>query len=228
MSQAVADATLEGVAIETLDPDGRRVLDVSALPTAVFGPRSPVWWGNTLLMLTESMSVGLLIASYLYLRQNFAGWPPPNPNAQPPLLRPLPDLPLPTIELVVMLVSCVFTMMTNRAARAIDGRRTRLGLWVSFVVILALIAARFYEFQGLHVRWNDNAYASIVWTLISLHLTYLLVGAGETLIMALWLCCSELDEHHAHDVILTGIYWYWTVGAWVLIYAVVYIGARVL
>ncbi len=215
-------------AIETVDREGRCVIDVSALPTSVYGSRSPVWWGNTLLMLTESMSVGLCVAAYFYVRQNFASWPPPNPNAQPPLFHPTPDLPLPSAELGVMLASCALMYWIDRAARALDATRAKLGLWTVFAIVLVLIVCRFYEFRAVHFRWNDNAYASIVWTLLGLHLTYLLVAAGEFFILAAWLCCASLDEHHAHDINLTGIYWYWTVAVWALLYAVIYLGARML
>jgi cytochrome c oxidase subunit 3 len=218
----------EGKVIDTLDADGRAVLDVSPLPTTVFGSRSPVWWGNTLLMMTESMSVGLLVASYFYLHQNFASWPPPNSNAVVPKFRPLPAIVLPSIELAVMVASCLLTWIMNRAARAMNAGLTKIGLWSLLGVVLVLIATHFYDFGGLGVRWNDNAYAGIVWTLLGLHLSYLLVAAGETFIMALWMHRSEFDQHHAHDVVLTGIYWYWVVGVWALLYAVIYIGARVL
>jgi cytochrome c oxidase subunit III len=218
----------ETVAFGTTDAAGRRLLDVSSLPTTVFGARSPVWWGNTLLIFSESTCVAICVAAYFYLRQNFAAWPPPNPNTSPPLFHPTPDLLLPTVELAVMLASCGLMFLTDRAARAIDAARTKIGLWLLLVIVLALIVCRFYEFHGIHFRWDDNAYASIVWTLLGLHLTYLFVVSGEFLIMALWLHRARFDRHHAHDVVLAGTFWYWTVATWALLYAVVYIGARVL
>ena len=60
------------------DPAGRPAIDVSNTPDAVFGARSPVWWGNTLLILIESTTMVLLIASYFYIRQNFDEWPHPS------------------------------------------------------------------------------------------------------------------------------------------------------
>lgn len=218
----------DAIAIDTLDAAGRHALDVSRLPTSVPGPRSPVWWGNTLLMFTESMTLLLLVASYFYVRQNFAQWPPPNPNSEPPIFRPVPDLLVPTLQLVVMLASCGLMSWTDRAAEALGARRTKIGLWLMFAIVLVMIAGHFKNFEGTHVRFNDNAYASLVWTMLGLHLTYLLVAAGEMLIMVLWIHRAQLDEHHAHDVVLTGIYWYWVVGTWALLYAVVYVGARVL
>jgi cytochrome c oxidase subunit 3 len=221
-------ASNEAAVVKTLDLNGRAVLDVSALPTSVFGPRSPVWWGNTLLMFIESMSVCLLVASYFYLRQNFTAWPPPNSNADVPKFHPLPAILLPSIELVVMLLSCILVWVMNRAARAVNGKLTAICVWSLLVLVLLLTASHFYDFGGLGVRWNDNAYAGIVWTLLGLHLTYFFVAAGETFIMGLWIHRSEFDEHIAHDVILTGLYWYWVVAVWILLYAVIYIVARVL
>ena len=41
----------------------RRTIDVSHLPEEAFGERSPVWWGNTLMLLIESSTVAILIVS---------------------------------------------------------------------------------------------------------------------------------------------------------------------
>ncbi|MDB5326058.1 MAG: hypothetical protein JWM57_1627, partial [Phycisphaerales bacterium] len=47
-------------AINRIDEAGRRVIDVAELPVTVFGSRSPVWWGNTLMMCIESTTLLLL------------------------------------------------------------------------------------------------------------------------------------------------------------------------
>ena len=39
--------------------------------------RAPMWWGNLLLIFIETMTMGLLVASYFYIRRNFWEWPPP-------------------------------------------------------------------------------------------------------------------------------------------------------
>lgn len=215
-----------GDAVNTIDPAGRRVIDVADLPTTVFGPRSPVWWGNTLMMTIESTTLLLLVVSYFYIRQNFDTWPPPNPYANPPIFKPLPDLLWSTVELVGMFASCGLMAWTNKVARELRPGATKLGLWLMLAVTLAVIYVRFGDFARTGVRWDQNAYASLVWTILGLHLTYLLAAAAEFFIMVLYLHFHPLDDHQAHDINLTGIYWYWVVATWVIVYGLVYFGAR--
>ena len=45
-------------------------IDVSALPTTVFGPKAPLWWGAAGLFAIESTLFALLVFTYYYLRGN--------------------------------------------------------------------------------------------------------------------------------------------------------------
>jgi cytochrome c oxidase subunit III len=101
----------------------RPVLDVSRLPTVVFGHRNATWWGTIGFMLIEGTTLALVAASYLYVRKNYQAWPPER--------TPFPDLLIPTIQLVVMLVSCIPAYLAKRSARRLDRGSTALWLWVS-------------------------------------------------------------------------------------------------
>ncbi len=215
--------------IETIDAGGRRVLDVSGLPDSAIDSDAPPWWGNALLMCIESMTVLLLLVSYFYLRRNFDAWPPPQPDTVPPLYRPVPDLPIATTELVLIVGSCAMMYWTDMAARRDDAPRTKVGLAVMLAVSLVAIALRFVECRPAHLkfRWDDNAYGSLVWVILITHLTYLLAAAAEFFIMLLWILRHNLDRKHGLDVTLAGGYWYWVAVTWVACYLVVFVGARV-
>jgi cytochrome c oxidase subunit 3 len=77
-------------------------IDVSSLPAHTLDHRSPIWWGNTLLLVIESVMFGILIASYFYLYKNFSVWPPVR-TAQPEAYYTRPELHWGTINLIVML-----------------------------------------------------------------------------------------------------------------------------
>jgi cytochrome c oxidase subunit 3 len=51
-------------------------IDVSALPTTVFGPKAPLWWGAAGLLSIETTLFALMFATYYYLRGNESVWPP--------------------------------------------------------------------------------------------------------------------------------------------------------
>ena len=73
--------------------NNRAVIDVSRLPASAMDHRSPIWWGNILLLLIETTMFALLIATYLYFRiVDFDRWPPPRvpggPSRPGPAERP--------------------------------------------------------------------------------------------------------------------------------------------
>jgi cytochrome c oxidase subunit 3 len=216
----------ESTILPTTDSEGRRVIDVSGLPDYGWDSSDPVWWGNLLVILIESTTMVLLIVAYFYIRRNFEEWPPPQPNVEPALYKPYPNLPIPTIELGMILAACVPMYLTDMAARKLQRGRVVLGLWFMFLVSVAAIVMRFYEFPGLHFRWYDNAYGSITWVILGTHLTYLLAQAAEFFIMALWLSRKPIDPKHGLDVTLAGGYWYWVAATWIAAYATVYIAPR--
>jgi heme/copper-type cytochrome/quinol oxidase subunit 3 len=215
-------------AVESIDASGRRELDVSGLPDSAWDSRDPVWWGNTLLIFIETTTIMLLVVSYFYVRRNFNDWPPVQSNTPKAIYNPLPDLPIATVELILIVASCLPMYLIDMAARRENRRQVVIGLWFMLAVTIVAIVMRFYEFQHLKFRWDDNAYGSITWTILGTHLTYLLGAGAEFFIMALWLSRRPIDEKHALDVTLAGGYWYWVAGTWLLCYGVVYFGARLL
>ena len=201
-------------------------LDVSHLATSAFDTRAPAWWGNLLMTLIETTTVLLILTTYLYLHQNFDQWPPPRTDMPPTMKVPFPDLKAATIDLVLLGASCGLMYFTDSSARAKRRVPTMLGLGVLILIGLGGIACTYFEFKGLHFRWNDNAYASTMWWIIGLHFLYILAGVGEFFIMCLYLVMHEIDAKHALDVTLAGFYWYWVAGAWAAIYAVTYVAPR--
>jgi cytochrome c oxidase subunit 3 len=205
-------------------------IDVSHLPTSAFDWRAPVWWGNTLAILIETTTMVLLIATYFYLRRNFGEWPPNNPDVLPPLYHhdALPDLKFSTINTILIAAACLPMYWTDLRARRKDAAGVRIGLVIMLLLAAVAIVLRFYEFPGLKFKWNTNAYGSVLWWILGMHLTYLIAAALEFFIMALWVFLHPIDDNHALDVTLAGGYWYWLAGVWVVVYFVVYFGARVL
>ena len=202
----------------------RGVIDVSNLPHHAIDHRSPLWWGNVLLLAIETTMFAILVASYFYVRMNYGDWPPPQVNRLPVDYNSAPDIRLGTITLVLLLVSVVPMVWADRAALRMDHRRTQIGTLLVVVVGLAAMVARIYEFWGLKFRWDDNAYASIVWTMVALHLLHMIIGTIEDSLSSIWLFKHELDLAHARDARVTAVYWYWVVAIWVPLYAIIYLG----
>jgi cytochrome c oxidase subunit 3 len=206
----------------------RPTIDVSDLPESAFDWRDPVWWGNTLLMVIETTTIALMIAAYFYIRRNFDVFPPPKIDVSPPIYHTAPIWRWGTINLILLILGCIPMYLTDRYARRMNRTGVLVGLIVMALLGIVCSIVRVYEFHGVWFWWNDNAYASVVWIILGTHMTYLLAGTVEFLMLEAWLLTHELDEHHALDVTLCGGYWYWTAGTFVVIYAVIYFGPRVL
>ncbi|MFL6818203.1 MAG: cytochrome C oxidase subunit III, partial [Bradyrhizobium sp.] len=144
------------------------VRDVSGLPTYGFGPASPMWWGTLGFFALEGMGFALGIGTYLFLVHTNPQWPladtPPNHWAG-------------TLNTLLLLASLWPNAIADRNAKREDLGRVRRDLVVMSLIALVTIAIRLYEFTGLNVRWDQNAYGSITWVLLGLHATHLITDA---------------------------------------------------
>jgi cytochrome c oxidase subunit III len=206
--------------------DTRPVIDVSALPETVLDHRAAIWWGNLLMIVIETTMFALLVGCYFYLRGNFAHWPPVQGNRPDGLFNPVPALFVPTLNLVVILGSCIPMAWADRSGLRMSCRGVEWGVGLTIVLGLVAIGLRFMEFHALKFRWDDNAYGSVVWTILGMHLLHLIVGTLENTTMFTWLLAKGMDRKHARDVRVTAVYWYWIAAIWVILYAIVIIGPR--
>jgi cytochrome c oxidase subunit III len=204
----------------------RTAIDVSKLPDSVIDHRSLIWWGNLLLIAVETTMFALLVSAYFYVRPNFTNWPPPRVAGPLGVFDPVPALRVPTINLLLLLATLVPMIAADRACLRRDCPAAIRAIVVFLMLAIGCVGLRFAEFNALHFRWDDNAYASIVWTTVGMHLLHLIVGVLEFVMMLTWLAVKGLDDKHARDVRVTAVYWYWIVGTWVILYGILFPGPR--
>ena len=209
-------------------PAGRPAIDVSGLPTSALGSRNPGWWGNTLFMVIETTTIALLVTSYFYTRQANDEWPPIQSNLGSSAIDPRPALGVATVDVLLLVASCLPAAWMHRAAKAKDRGQTAWGLATVVGCGALAILLRFVGFEGLRFRWDDNAYGSLVWAIVVMHLTYLIAAVLEVAVTLLWVLLYGIDEKKTLDVHLTTIYWYWMAGVWAVLYATVYWAPRIL
>lgn len=201
------------------------VLDVSALPEHALDTHEPLWWGNLLLLMIETMTFIIAVVAFFYVNQNFNVWPPPRTETYSQL-DPLPSLLNPSINLAVLVVSALLFVFVDRAARRADDRIVMLLLPVCMLLNFGSIALRMFEFSSTHVRWNSNAYGSTLWAILILHLIHLIVETAEAFIITLYAYSRGLDTKHRMDITVLAVYWYWVTVIWIPLYLIVYIGPR--
>jgi heme/copper-type cytochrome/quinol oxidase subunit 3 len=206
----------------------RRTIDVGDLPSVVFDYRSPLWWGNLLGLVIETAVFGILITVYFSVAMNLRPFPPPKVDQLPVMYDPVPDLFLPTVTLVVLLLSVIPAVWLDVSARRMNEGAVKLILPLTLALNIVLIVLRLFEFNALHFRWDDNAYGSITWTILGMHLIHFIVLAAEDVYVMVWTYARGLDEKHAVDMSVTAVYWYWIAATWVLLYGLVYWWPRIM
>jgi len=192
-------------------------LDVSQLPSYAFSHRSPMWWGTMGMIAIEGTVFALTIVTYFYLRSHVTTWPM---TALPP------DLLWGTLNTAIMVASLWPNEMAKKAGEAHDAHRVRLWLGISLLFGLAFLLVRVFEFAALNVRWDSNAYGSVVWTLLGFHTAHLVTDWADSAVLEVLFFKGPLEGRRFVDVSENSFYWYFVVIAWLPIYFVIYWGAR--
>jgi cytochrome c oxidase subunit III len=198
----------------------RTVVDVSHLPTVAFGPKSLPWWGTVAFMVIEAFTLLLMTAAYFYLRLNAYEWPPAG--------TPLPDLLIPTINLLLLLFVIYPMWRASHAAKEYD--RAGVARWLTIATALTFVAVvlRGFEIVALNVRWDENAYASAAWGVVVLHATLVVVDLFETGAFAVLFLLGHAQKKHYPDASDAADYQYYLSISWVPLYFIVYWGPRLL
>jgi heme/copper-type cytochrome/quinol oxidase subunit 3 len=196
----------------------RVVLDLSKLPLHGLGAVSVTWWGTLGFMLIEGTGFALVIAVYLYLMSLAPSWPI---DASPPDLLPG------TLVTLALLISLIPNVLISRWADQQDLRKVRIGMVVMSVLGVVPLIIRAFEFPALNVKWDTNAYGSIVWILLGLHTSHVLTDLVDTLVLAVLIFTRHGDNPRRFgDVQDNAMYWNFVVAAWLPIYGCIYWLAR--
>jgi cytochrome c oxidase subunit 3 len=197
----------------------RPILDVSGLPSVAFGQSNTTWLANVFYMMIEGTMFALLFASYFYLRTRASEWPP----VQAP-----PALGYGILNGAIFLISVIPARYAQKIAPTGDRRKIRLALiaLASFAVVAMLVRA--LELANLNCRWYDNAYGSIVWSLIGLHTGHLITEFIETATILAVSFTRKMEGTRLADVAINSDYWYFVVVSAVLVDFIIYGATRLL
>lgn len=189
-------------------------LDLSHLPPHGLGTASVSWWGTLAFMLIEGTGFALSIVVYLYLMSVAQRWP---------LDAPPPDLPAGTTLTALLVASLIPNTFLARWARNQDLLKVRIGLIVMSLLGTAPLILRAFEFPAMHIKWDQNAYGSIVWVMLGLHTTHILTDLVETLVLTCLMFSRHGDNARRFgDVSDNTMYWNFVVATWLPMYACLY------
>jgi cytochrome c oxidase subunit 3 len=198
----------------------RAVLDASQLPTVVFGPRAPLWWGVVGLMVIEGTMFAIMAASYFYLRGGAMMWPPAGVVH--------PGVGITTLSLAVLLASMAPAYMASRAIAREDLQAARNWFAVTVLFGIAALALRAMVMDRFTFQWNSHAYGSLVWTTSGLHTLHLISGVIENLLFTILLHRGPVEDKHLLDARLNSLYWYFVALSWVPFYVIFFLDPGIL
>ena len=192
-------------------------VDVSRLPRYAFHHRNILWWGTAGLIAVEGSLFALVIVAYFYLKGRSPHWPPGHFP---------PDYFWGTVNTIVLLASGIPNHLAKRAAERLHLRRVWLWMSVALVFGVAFNVIRIFEFQSLNVWWDENAYGSVVWTLLALHTVHILTDVIDSAVLLALMLLGPIAESRFVDVSENAMYWWFVVLSWLPIYGVIYFAPR--
>lgn len=197
--------------------DARPVLDVTAVPREIFGHQGLIWWGTTGFMVIEGSMFVIALVVYFYLRLQVTDWPPSLPN---------PDLAFGTVNLLTVLVSLLPAYIAKKRAEAFDLPGVRLWLGILVLFGVASVVLRGFEYLALNCRWDDNAYGSIVWLLLSMHTVHVATDVADSGVLLVLAFAGPNTKSRFVDYSENSYYWYFIVAWWIPIYVTIYFMPR--
>ncbi|MDX0518974.1 cytochrome c oxidase subunit 3 [Sinorhizobium medicae] len=190
----------------------RVVRDLAELPSYAFGPRMTMWWGTLAFCVLEGTGFALALGGYLFLAFINPDWP----------LGPPPPLLWSGIFTILMLASLVPNFLTESAAREENLSRVRILLVVMSGIGVLLTGVRIMEFAVLPVRWDFNAYGSLLWAILGLHAAHLVTDIVDTVIVTVLMFTRHGFGRRFSDVEDNAFYWNFVVLSWLPTYFVLY------
>jgi heme/copper-type cytochrome/quinol oxidase subunit 3 len=194
-----------------------RSLDVSHLPAHASGLRSPLVWGALLAMTIEGTVMALLVVSFVYYRGNYQVWPPS--GVGPAAFR------LAAAQMAVLVASMVPTVLMNRSAVRERFHATRRYLVGATLLSLVVTVLRALELPRIAFRWDEHAFGSAFWVALGTHVTHILSGVAEFLMLAALMYAGRkrFERKHFTDIQCAGLLWYFVVIEWAIVYPVLYL-----
>jgi cytochrome c oxidase subunit 3 len=192
----------------------RRTVDVSHLPTYAFGPRDTHWWATVLTMAIEGTMMVLLSVSYFYVRKNYTVWPPQRLGDDARIAA--------AIGAALVVASVIPAVSAARAAKRGSLAGMQRGVSVAAFLGAGALLARVVELERISVRWDSQAYGSVVWMLLGMHTLHAVTGVLENLVLVALLFTGPVEKKHLCDVDVTMLFWLFIVAEQIPIFLVLY------
>jgi heme/copper-type cytochrome/quinol oxidase subunit 3 len=174
----------------------------------------PLVFGTVTFLASESMLFAGLLAAYYYLRGATTTWPPQGTS-----------LDASTMLVGTALLALGSVTMAIAQAAAIRGNRglARSMLVLTIVAALGFLGLEWSDWHSANFRINDNAYATVYYTLTGTHFAHVLAGAALLAAVAIFLRTPAFTRAHHAGVEAVAYYWHFVFVVWLALYATIYL-----
>jgi cytochrome c oxidase subunit III len=198
----------------------RNVLDLRQLPDQATGPDAPEWWGIMGLVLIEGVVFIAATGSYFHLKTVNEDWPPAIIGA--------PDLLLPTLATLVLLLGVVPMWLAARGMGNGSVREAKLALPAAMALTLVYLGITLYDRAGQDWGVTTHAYGSMAIFMSSLHVAHGLAVVLMSAVVLQYIHVRRIEPHRPMGLHVAAIYYYFVAGTSVLAWATLYLSPHVL
>jgi cytochrome c oxidase subunit 3 len=177
----------------------------------------PPMLGMLLFIISEIMVFGAFFTAYFFIRvvSDTAAW------------FPIDDMELPKLIAGIntaILISSSFTLHWAETAIKRDNRRVlRIAMLTTFLLGCTFLFIQINEYVHIGFAPQDNAQATIFYSLTGLHGAHVFIGLTLLAIVTIRAFRGHYSANAHKGVEVPGIYWHFVDAMWIVVYASVYL-----
>lgn len=174
--------------------------------------------GMLMFLAAEGMLFAGFIGAFLVFRFGNASWPPP--------MQPRLPVAVTGVNTAILLLSGVTMFRALRAAARRKPAQLRASVIATVLLGIIFLAVQGYEWARLvsfGLTMASGIYGATFYTLIGTHGLHVLGAVTWLLIISLLLARSAFRPARRLPLELCGMYWFFVVGLWPLLYVLVYL-----
>lgn len=185
--------------------------------------RSTAWWGTMGLMVSETILFSLLLAVYLYHRGGEGAWPPAG--------LPMPELAQSGVRSVLLIGSSLPMVLAERAMTH-HRRPIATAVWLVATLVLSgiFLAGHVHEQFKLaeELHPTEQVYGAVVMTILNFHGAHLVAGMLMLAFVLVGVLSARVTTERATMLKVSGMYWHFVDGIWVVVYGLLYVSPHLL
>jgi cytochrome c oxidase subunit III len=190
--------------------------NVEARPdTGVYNAKLGIW----LFLASEVMLFGALFSSYILLRTGAPTWP---------LGREILNVPLATLNTVILIGSSVTMVMSWASLKLKDFGKYRLYMGLTLLLSLGFLVVKGFEYGAKfehHLYPSTNTFLAIYFTLTGLHGLHVI--GGMIVNGYLWGPGAKMwktePERFTNRIEVAGLYWHFVDLVWIFLFPTLYL-----